>query len=399
MKHSCTLFFSLLSLCFVARSASNEPPKGDGKKETGSSSSNVSEYPITTNYRLWKHLQQEGSTSHSSFDVVDLRSEASAALKPAVSSPDQIPGTSSEVKSTLKKRTLSLNELANIDKQIPIDLCTDGYHSQSDPISLQPLEVGEMIYILKIDDEKLRKGEHVICISKNTMDFWLKRNTGEKFRDPVYRDEEGNILPPTEMKKVPLRSLQEDYIMLKVGPPSEPSLQDVTKVITINQVVDAKGGKEDAISSQPMKVGDMVFILKKDEGKVIQKAPVICFLAKALINQYLRRQRNQMFRDPYNRDDSGKVQQNPNLAPMLTTKDYVIYQIIETPQEPGSPKLHLDISKSGEDHVASFSNENQMVLSYFEMISIITAGLIFTCIFYHCQKVSYTHKEQEYTLL
>lgn len=398
MKLSCKIFFCLLSLIFVTSSTSNEPPKGDGKKPASSTSSDDSKYPKTTNYRLWRHLQQEGSASQSSFDVVDLRSAASSAANAGASSSDQPPGSPS-IKSTLKKRTLSLNELANIDKQIPIDLCTDGYESQSDPISLQPLEVGEMIYILKIDDEKLRKGEPVICISKNTMDFWLKRNTGEQFRDPVYRDEDGNILPPTEMKKVPLRSLQEDYLMLQVGPPSEPSLQDVTKVIPIDQVMDAKGGKEDPVSSQPMKVGDMVFILKNDERKVTQKAPVMCFLARALINQYLRRQRNRMFRDPYNRYDSGKVLQNPNQAPLFTTKNYVIYQIIETSQESGSPKPNLDANASHEVHVASISIGKKIKYSYFEMILIVISGFIFTFIFYHSQNFFSTYKRQEYVPL
>jgi len=116
-----------------------------------------------------------------------LRSQSDPALSSELSDPALSSDSVSELSALLERQSSSPSRLHYANQMVPLRVCTGGSGDAVCPITLNPFEYGQVVYILKQERDKALRGESVSCISAEGMNK-LKRESGSgQFRDPLRR--------------------------------------------------------------------------------------------------------------------------------------------------------------------------------------------------------------------
>lgn len=97
------------------------------------------------------------------------------------------PHTSSEGQ---KRSASSISQFHYVEDYIPLEVCTGGTPGVACPIMHNEFEVGQIVYILKIEIDKVKQGKSVGCISAEGLMKMNRRAEEYKqsgFRDPLRR--------------------------------------------------------------------------------------------------------------------------------------------------------------------------------------------------------------------
>jgi len=137
---------------------------------------------------------EDGSSSGDSYDITSERNEItseSPSIQRTQSYPNSLKDRIRISASEGRKRSgSSISKFHYVEDYVTLQVCTGGTPGVACPIMHNEFEVGQIVYILKIEIDKVKEGQSVACISAEGLMKMNRRAEEYKqsgFRDPLRR--------------------------------------------------------------------------------------------------------------------------------------------------------------------------------------------------------------------